>query len=267
VKDRFSVPGVLMQVVILAGGKGTRINEESTLRPKPMIELGGIPIIVHIMRYFSHFGHNDFIICAGYKSRMIKEFFNNYYVYMIDATFDMRSNNVTWHHEECEIEPWRVTVVDTGLETMTGGRLQRIRRFLNDEPFFMTYGDGLAVVDLTAIADAYRKSGCSAMVTAVQPPGRFGRFAIADGKITGFIEKPRGDGDWINGGYFLMHPSVLERVEGDDSVWEREPMESLAAEGQLVPFFHRGFWQPMDTLRDKLYLESVWESGNAPWKK
>ena len=256
-----------MQVVILAGGQGTRISEESLIKPKPMIEIGGIPILVHIMRYFSSFGHNDFIICAGYKGQMIKDFFNNYYMYMTDATFDLRNNRAVWHQESCMVDPWNVTVSDTGYDTMTGGRLGRIRKYLNDEPFFMTYGDGVADVDLAALEAAYRASGLLAAVTAVQPPGRFGRFALKDGRITGFVEKVAGDSDWINGGYFVLDPKVLDRVDGDGCVWEQQPMSGLAAEGQLLPYFHRGFWHPMDTLRDKMHLEKLWESGAAPWKR
>lgn len=255
-----------MQVVILAGGKGTRISEESLVRPKPMVEIGGIPILVHIMRYFSSYGHNDFIICAGYKGQMIKEFFRNYYMYMAEAvTFDMRANETRCHNEARGAEPWSVTVVDTGYETQTGGRLRRIKPYLQDEPFFMTYGDGLADVDLDALLATYRDSGCQAAVTAVQPPGRFGNFAISGSKITGFIEKPAGEGGWINGGYFILEPRTLERIAGDDTLWEQEPMVGLAAEGQLAPYFHKGFWQPMDTLRDKINLEKIWDSGNAPW--
>lgn len=255
-----------MQVVILAGGKGTRISEESISRPKPMVEIGGIPILVHIMRYFSSFGHHDFIICAGYKGQMIKDFFNNYFMYMTDAvTFDMRNNATTCHAHTQRAEPWKVTVVDTGLETMTGGRLRRIKPFLNGEPFFMTYGDGLANVDLNAVEKTYRATDCKAVVTTVQPPGRFGSFSINNGKIDGFIEKPSGDGNWINGGYFLIDPSALEGIEGDHTLWELEPMQKLASSGQLVPHFHKGFWQPMDTLRDKIALEAIWEEGKAPW--
>ncbi|WP_319581952.1 glucose-1-phosphate cytidylyltransferase [uncultured Pseudodesulfovibrio sp.] len=256
-----------MKVVILAGGKGTRISEESLLKPKPMVEIGGIPILVHIMRYFSSFGHNEFIVCAGYKGNMIKDFFNNYYTYMTDATFDLRNNHVTWHQGSCTVDPWTVTVANTGEESMTGGRLKRIRKYLDDAPFFMTYGDGLADVDLHALEAAYKQSGLLSAVTAVQPPGRFGRFAISDNQITGFIEKPAGDGDWINGGYFILDPKVLDRVDGDACVWEEGPMTSLANEGQLLPFFHDGFWQPMDTLRDKMLLERIWESGEVPWDR
>lgn len=257
-----------MQVIILAGGKGTRISEESLLKPKPMIEIGGIPILVHIMRYFSSFGHNDFVICAGYKSQIIKEFFKNYYVYMTDATFDLRNNEIQWHQESCAADPWKVTVADTGEDTMTGGRLRRIRKYLSPgQPFFMTYGDGLADVDLDALQAAHERSGLLASVTAVQPPGRFGRFAVNNGMITGFVEKPSGDGDWINGGYFLLEHAVLDRIDNDACVWEEGPLSSLAAEGQLLPHFHRGFWQPMDTLRDKMHLESVWATGKAPWLK
>lgn len=257
-----------MQVVILAGGKGTRISEESLVKPKPMIEIVGIPILVHIMRYFSSYGHNDFIICAGYKGQMIKEFFKNYYIYMAEAaTYDMRTHNTICHSEKKKAEPWVVTVVDTGLETMTGGRLKRIKPYLKDEPFFMTYGDGLGDVDLNAVVDTYNKHDCQAVVTVVQPPGRFGRFSLEDGRITGFLEKPSGDGDWVNGGYFVLNPKVLDRIEDDSTLWELGPMESLAAENLLMPHFHTGFWQPMDTLRDKIYLESIWEKGSAPWQR
>lgn len=257
-----------MQVVILAGGKGTRISEESMQRPKPMVEIGGIPILVHIMRYFSSFGHNDFIICAGYKDQMIKDFFKNYYIYMAEAvTFDMRTHETICHNTNKRAEPWTVTVVDTGLETMTGGRLRRIKPYLGGSSFFMTYGDGLADVDLRAVEETYRKNACEAVVTAVQPPGRFGRFSIDNAMINGFLEKPSGDGDWINGGFFLLSHKVLDRIKGDETTWEQEPMQSLAADGQLVPYFHTGFWQPMDTLRDKMYLEGIWATGNVPWKR
>lgn len=257
-----------MQVVILAGGKGTRISEESLVRPKPMVEIGGIPILVHIMRYFSSFGHTDFIICAGYKSQMIKEFFKNYYMYMAEAvTFDMRSNEMRCHSSASKAEPWQVTVVDTGLETMTGGRLRRIKPYLDNEPFFMTYGDGLADVDLDALLETYQASQCEAVVTAVQPPGRFGSFAIENGKISGFVEKPSGEGGWINGGYFVLSPKTLNLIAGDSTLWEKEPMEHLSKDGKLAAYFHYGFWQPMDTLRDKMHLEAIWEPGNAPWKR
>ena len=255
-----------MQVVLLAGGKGTRISEETIARPKPMIEIGGIPILVHIMRHYSYYGHHEFIICAGYKSQMIKDFFKNYYMYMVDTTFDLRNNEIISHSEHDKVHPWTVTVVDTGLESMTGGRLRRIERFLRDEPFFMTYGDGLSDIDVNALADTHRKNNCQVTVTAVQPPARYGRFSIAEGKITGFIEKPVEENDWINGGFFVINPTALERIAGDDTPWEGEPMETLAADGQLAPYFHYGFWQPMDTLRDKKQLEAIWASGKAPWK-
>lgn len=256
-----------MQVVILAGGKGTRISEESLVKPKPMVEIGGIPILVHIMRYFSSYGHNDFIICAGYKGQMIKEFFRNYFIYMAEAvTFDMHTNQMHCHGSK-SAEPWKVTVVDTGYDSMTGGRLRRVGPYIGSEPFFMTYGDGLADVDLDALLKTYENSGCAAVVTAVQPPGRFGNFSIDCDRITGFVEKPEGEGGWINGGFFVLHPKVLSRIDGDDSIWEQRPMMSLASEGLLTPYFHRGFWQPMDTLRDKIHLENIWESGSAPWVK
>lgn len=255
-----------MQVVLLAGGKGTRISEESMARPKPMVEIGGIPILVHIMRYFSSFGHHEFIICAGYKGHMIKDFFKNYYTYTTEATtFDMREGGEARHLGAARTEPWSVTVVDTGLETMTGGRLKRIKPYLKPEPFFMTYGDGLADVDLDALWATHQKRGCEVTVTAVRPPARFGRFAMDGGKVMGFVEKPAGGDDWINGGYFVLYPSALERIEGDATLWEKEPMEGLAADRQLVPYFHNGFWKPMDTLRDKMQLEELWEKGNSPW--
>ena len=256
-----------MQVVILAGGKGTRLSEESLERPKPMVEIGGIPVLVHIMRYFSSYGHHDFIICAGYRSRMIKEFFLHYHAWMNDATFDLRSGGAVWHQTRLAADPWRVTVADTGFGTMTGGRLRRIRPYLQGGPFFMTYGDGLADVDLAGLEREYRKSGLPAAVTVVQPPGRFGHFALNGSRITGFAEKPAGDGGWINGGFFILVPEILDRIKGDDTAWEEAPLQSLAAEGRIMPWFHDGFWQPMDTLRDKMLLESIWESGDAPWKR
>ncbi len=256
-----------MKVVILAGGKGTRISEESIYRPKPMVEIGGIPVLVHIMRYFSAFGHHDFIICAGYRGQMIRDFFNNYYMYMAGAvTYDMKQNKTFWHNVQARVEPWTVTVVDTGLETMTGGRLKRIQSYLSDEPFFMTYGDGLANVNLNALHETYTKANTEAIVTAIRPSGRFGNFSIMDDKITGFVEKPEDEGGWINGGYFILRPSVLDRIANDSTLWEQEPLQSLAVDGQLTPYFHKGFWHPMDTLRDKLFLEDIWDSGDIPWR-
>ena len=242
-----------MQVVILAGGKGTRISEESLLKPKPMVEIGGIPMLVHIMRYFSSFSHNDFIICAGYKGHMIKEFFHNYYMHMAEAvTFDMNENKMTCHSGSRRAEPWRVTVVDTGLETMTGGRLKRIKPYLNGGPFFMTYGDGVSDVDLDALLATHKQAKTKATVTVVRPSGRFGNFSVEGNKITGFVEKPEGGGGWINGGFFVLEPEALNGISSDETLWELEPMQALANTNELTPHFHNGFWQPMDTLRDKM---------------
>lgn len=254
-----------MHVVLLAGGKGTRISEESVSRPKPMIEIGELPILIHIMQYYSSFGHNDFVICAGYRGYMIKEFFVNYYLHCADVTIDMKTYATEWHQSRSL--PWRVTVVDTGAESMTGGRLKRIRKFLPpDEDFFMTYGDGLSNVDLHALLAEHKKSGLEATVTAVVPPARFGRLSVDAAKVTGFLEKPKDQTDWINGGFYVLTQKALERIEGDQTIWEKEPMEGLAADGQLNAYFHDGFWQPMDTLRDKMLLEELWNKGNAPWK-
>jgi len=254
-----------MKVVILAGGLGTRLSEETVLRPKPMTEIGEKPILWHIMKIYSHYGFNDFVICTGYKGYLIKEYFHNYWLHNADVTFDMRSHEMQVHQDANE--PWRVTVVDTGADSMTGGRVKRIQPYVDDETFLLTYGDGVADVDISALVDFHRESGREATLTAVQPLGRFGALKLDD--VCGvecFAEKPLGDGDWINGGFFVMEPSVFDRLDGDDTVLEREPLESLAADGQLKAFKHRGFWQPMDTLRDKRYLEDLWNSGTAPWK-
>lgn len=253
-----------MKTVILAGGLGTRISEETQLRPKPMVEIGGRPILWHIMKHYSHHGINDFIVCLGYKGYVIKEYFANYFLHMSDVTFDIGRNSMEVH--ERHAEPWRVTLVDTGESTMTGGRLKRVGRYLGGETFCLTYGDGLSDVDLGALVAFHRRKGLAATVTAVQPPGRFGRLETRDDAVVGFREKPLGDGDWINGGFFVLEPSVLELIEGDDTVWEREPLERLAAANQLAAFRHPGFWQPMDTLRDKTQLEALWAGGAAPWK-
>jgi glucose-1-phosphate cytidylyltransferase len=254
-----------VKVVILAGGLGTRISEETHLKPKPMIEIGGKPILWHIMKSYSAHGLNDFVICCGYKGYIIKEYFANYFLHMSDVTFDMANNNMQVHNQKAE--PWRVTLIDTGDDTQTGGRLKRVAPYVeNEDAFCFTYGDGISDVDVRAAIEFHRKHGKLATVTAVQPPGRFGALALRDELITNFQEKPDGDGAWINGGFFVLSPKVLDYIEGDSTVWEQSPMERLASESQFMAFFHRGFWQPMDTLRDKVLLETLWESGNAPWK-
>jgi glucose-1-phosphate cytidylyltransferase len=253
-----------MKCVILAGGLGTRISEESHLKPKPMIEIGGKPIIWHIMKIYSAHGVNDFIVCLGYKGYVIKEYFANYFLHMSDVTFDMANNKMEVH--QASVEPWRVTLVDTGEATQTGGRLRRVASYLGDEPFCFTYGDGVSDVNLTRLVEFHRAQGGLATLTAVQPPGRFGALNLAGMQVTSFEEKPHGDGGWINGGFFVLSPSVIDHIEGDATVWERTPMERLAREGQLSAFLHTGFWQPMDTLRDKTHLEQLWASGKAPWK-
>jgi len=252
-----------MKAVILAGGLGTRISEESHLRPKPMIEIGGRPILWHIMKIYGHHGINDFVICCGYKGYVIKEYFANYFLHMSDVTFDMAENRMEVHHRNAE--PWRVTLVDTGETTMTGGRLRRVADYVSDT-FCLTYGDGVADVDVTALIAHHRSSGREATVTAIQPPGRYGALEIADGGVTRFLEKPVGDGQWINGGFFVCEPSVIRRIAEDATPWEAEPLESLAADGQLGVYRHTGFWSAMDTLRDKNQLEDLWTRGTAPWK-
>ena len=262
-------PSSSTQAVILAGGLGTRISEETHLKPKPMIEIGGRPILWHILKIYSSHGINDFIICAGYKGYVIKEYFANYFLHMSDVTFDMSRNSMEVHSRNAE--PWRVTVVDTGEETMTGGRLARVRPYLNDQTFCFTYGDGVADIDINALIDCHQKSGKIATLTAVQPPGRYGALgfdATDNTKITAFQEKPEGDGAWINGGFFVLEPKALDYIEdGDATTWERKPLDRLAHEGQLNAYHHRGFWRPMDTLRDKVELENHWTNGTAPWKK
>jgi glucose-1-phosphate cytidylyltransferase len=252
-----------MKAVILAGGTGTRISEETHLKPKPMIEIGGKPLLWHILKIYSHHGVSDFIICCGYKGYLIKEYFANYFLHMSDVTFDLGSNTMTVHQRHAE--PWRVTLVDTGEATLTGGRLRRVREYLaGEEAFFFTYGDGLADVDITALLAYHRTRGTLATVTAAIPPGRFGALVVRDGKVLTFKEKPEGGA--INGGFFVLSPKVIDLIADDATAWEREPMESLAASGQLSAYPHGGFWQPMDTLRDKLHLEELWASGQAPWK-
>ncbi len=254
-----------MKAVILAGGFGTRLSEETISRPKPMVEIGGRPILWHIMKSYSAHGIDDFIICCGYKGYMIKEYFANFFLHHSDVTFDLASNKLSVHQHNGEA--WRVTLVDTGDITMTGGRIRRVRDYIGDETFCLTYGDGVSDVDIRASISFHRQHGLLATLTAVQPPGRFGALQLRDdAHIETFTEKPIGEGAWVNGGYFVLEPSVIDRIEGDDTTWERQPLESLARDGQIAAFKHGGFWQPMDTLRDKTLLDSLWESGTAPWR-
>lgn len=253
-----------MKVVILAGGLGSRLSEETTVRPKPMVELGGMPILWHIMKIYSHYGLHDFVVCLGYRGYVIKEYFANYFMHMSDVTFNLRTNEVKVHQNSSE--PWTVTLVDTGADTQTGGRLLRVREHVGDDTFCFTYGDGISDVDIGRLIAFHREQGTDATLTAVQPPGRFGAIDLQEDKIRAFTEKPAGDGTWVNGGFFVLEPKVFEHLGGDDTVWEREPLEQLARQGQLSAFKHTGFWQPMDTLRDKMLLESLWASGKAPWK-
>lgn len=254
-----------MKVVLLAGGLGSRISEETHLRPKPMIEIGGQPILWHIMMLYSHYGFNEFIICLGYKGYFIKEYFANFVLHRSDVTVDLAENRISFDRKE-EVPPWRVTLVDTGAETMTGGRLKRIGHLLRDEPFCMTYGDGVADVDIGALVEFHRSHGLEATLTAVAPPGRYGATVLNGDRVQRFEEKPAGDGGQINGGFFVLNPSVLDRIAGDAMPWEAEPLSGLAADGQLAAFVHDGFWQAMDTLRDKKQLEALWASGSPPWK-
>lgn len=254
-----------MKAVILAGGLGTRISEESVLRPKPMIEIGGRPILWHIMKIYAHHGVTDFILCLGYKGYMIKEYFANLFMHSCNVTVDARNGKIEYH--ESHSEPWRVTLVDTGEDTMTGGRLKRVRRFLDpDEPFCMTYGDGVSDLDVGGLIAFHKQHGKQATVTAVVPPGRYGALDLDGDSVARFIEKPPGDNGLINGGFFVLHPEVLDRIGGDDTHWELSPLESLARDRQLMAFRHLGFWQAMDTLRDKQQLEGLWVAGKAPWK-
>lgn len=253
-----------MKAVILAGGLGTRLSEETQIKPKPMVEIGGKPILWHILKTYSAHGINEFIICLGYKGYVIKEYFANYFLHMSDVTFDMANNRMQVHQNNAE--PWKVTLVDTGEKTMTGGRLKRVRSFLDDEDFCFTYGDGVANVDVAKLVAFHRKQGKLATVTAVQPPGRYGALDMDGASVRGFLEKPSGEGGWINGGFFVLSPKVIDLIADDTSSWEVGPMQHLAASGEMVAFEHSGFWQPMDTLREKLYLEELWNSGKAPWK-
>ncbi len=253
-----------MRAVILAGGLGTRLAEETSVRPKPMVEIGGKPVLWHLMKLYSHHGVNDFVICLGYRGYVIKEYFANYFLHTSDVTFDLAENRMEVRHRHCE--PWRVTLVDTGEHTQTGGRLRRVREYVGDDTFCFTYGDGLSDVDVSSLIRFHREQRRLATVTAVQPPGRFGALDIAGARIMRFEEKPQGDGAWVNGGFFVLEPDAVDYVSDDATVWEREPVERLARDAQLSAYTHRGFWQPMDTLRDRTLLEGLWQSGRAPWK-
>lgn len=254
-----------MKAVILAGGLGTRLSEETSIKPKPMVEIGGKPILWHIMKSYSAHGINDFVICCGYKGYIIKEFFANYFLHTSDVTFDLQANSMEVH--ERHAEPWKVTLVDTGDATMTGGRLKRVRQYVErEDAFCFTYGDGVADIDIAASVAFHRAHGLLGTMTAVQPPGRFGAAELDGERIAAFREKPQGDGSWINGGYFVLSPKVIDYIAEDATIWEREPMETLARDGQFAAYRHAGFWQPMDTLRDKQHLEELWQSGRAPWK-
>jgi glucose-1-phosphate cytidylyltransferase len=256
---------IRVKAVILAGGLGTRISEETSTRPKPMVEIGGKPILWHVMKMYSTHGVNDFIVCCGYKDYVIKEYFANYFLHMSDVTFDMTSNEMEVH--QCKVEPWKVTLVNTGEYTMTGGRLKRVADYVKDEETFcLTYGDGVSNVNITDLIAFHKTQKTKATVTATAPPGRFGALDISGNKVNRFMEKPKGESAMINGGFFVLSPQVIDYIEDDSTLWERAPLERLAEEGELAAFHHYDFWQPMDTLRDKLYLEELWQSGNAPWK-
>ena len=255
-----------MKAVLLAGGFGTRISEESSIKPKPMVEIGGKPILWHIMKAYSSHGINEFVICCGYKSHVIKEYFSNYHIHCSDVTFDLKNNSMVVHTSR--VEPWKVTLVETGDSTMTGGRLKRVKDYIGDETFCFTYGDGVSDVDISQLLAFHKKQGGLATMTAVQPPGRFGAFQLDhnESRVSSFKEKPDGDGAWVNSGFFILEPAVIDYIEGDSTVWEKEPMETLACNNELSAFRHHGFWQPMDTLRDKHVLEDLWQSGKAPWR-
>jgi glucose-1-phosphate cytidylyltransferase len=254
-----------MKAVILAGGLGTRISEETQVKPKPMVEIGGMPILWHILKIYSHHGINDFVICCGYKGYLIKEYFANYFLHMSDITFDMQNNSMKVHQQHAE--PWKITLIDTGAETMTGGRLKRVAHYLDDEEAFcLTYGDGVADIDISKSIAFHRQHGLKASISATFLPGRFGALDIQGSRVATFKEKPKGEGGRINGGYFVLSPQVLSYIDGDETIWEKGPLERLAKEGQLAAYEHDGFWHPMDTLRDKTYLDELWASGKAPWK-
>ena len=254
-----------MKVVLLAGGLGSRLSEETSLRPKPMVEIGGKPILWHIMKIYSHYGYNDFVICLGYKGYVIKEYFANYFLHQSDVTIDIAENKLEVHNSQAE--PWKITLVDTGVNSMTGGRIKRAAKYLNNEPFLLTYGDGVGNVDIKALVEFHQKNKKLVTVTAVQPSGRFGALSIDDtDAVSSFYEKPQGDGAWINGGFFVCQPEAINYIDEDSTIWERSPMETIAAEGQMAAFRHEGFWKPMDTLRDKNELEEDWNKGEAQWK-
>ena len=254
-----------MKVVILAGGLGTRLSEETSLRPKPMVEIGGMPILWHIMKIYSSYGYNDFVICLGYKGYIIKEYFANYFLHKSDVTIDLANNKIITH--DTQVEPWKITLVDTGHDSMTGGRVKRIKKHIGKEPFLLTYGDGVGNIDIKALVSLHNKQGKYCTVTAVQPSGRFGALNINnDDNVESFLEKPKGDGSWINGGFFVCQPEVFDYIDGDDTIFEKYPMEKLAADCQMTAFKHEGFWKPMDTLRDKIELENDWQNNRAQWK-
>jgi len=255
-----------MKVVILAGGLGTRLSEETDLKPKPMVEIGGKPILWHIMKIYSFYGFNDFIICLGYKGYVIKEYFANYFLHQSDTTIDLSTNKMEVHN--CKAEPWKITLLDTGLNTMTGGRIKRVQKFIGSETFMLTYGDGVADINIHSLLEFHKNHGRHATISSVQPLGRYGALDIADDDaVHSFMEKPRGDRSWVNGGFFVLEPDVFEYISGDEITWEKEPLENLAKDGQLSAYRHKGFWKCMDVIRDKIELENLWNSGNAPWKK
>lgn len=254
-----------MKVVILAGGFGTRLSEETSLRPKPMVEIGGMPILWHIMKIYSSYGYNEFVICLGYKGYMIKEYFANYFLHKSDVTIDMTKNEVTTH--DTQAEPWKITLVDTGQNSMTGGRVKRVQQHIGHEPFMLTYGDGVGNINIKSLVETHQQNGKLCTVTAVQPSGRFGSLNINEvNQVDSFLEKPKGDGSWINGGFFVCEPQIFDYIVGDHTIFEKEPMENLAADGQMLAFKHEGFWKPMDTLRDKQELENDWQNNQAQWK-
>jgi glucose-1-phosphate cytidylyltransferase len=255
-----------MKVVILAGGRGTRISEETETIPKPMIEIGGKPILWHIMKMYSHYGFNEFVVCLGYRGYLIKEYFSHYFLHTSDITIDLQDNSTKIHTSASE--PWKITLIDTGLETMTGGRIKSIEPYVENSPFMLTYGDGVADIDIAQLLKFHKDHGNLATISSVQPLGRFGSLDVdADNKVMSFLEKPKGDNTWINAGFFVLDPAVFKLIKDDSTIWEKEPLETLAKQGQLNTFRHKGFWKPMDTLRDKIELESLWQSGKAPWRK
>ena len=255
-----------MKVVILAGGLGTRLSEETDLKPKPMVEIGGRPILWHIMKIYSHYGFNNFIVCLGYKGYVIKEYFANYFLHQSDTTIDLSTNKMEVHN--CKAEPWKITLLDTGLNTMTGGRIKRVQKFIGSETFMLTYGDGVADIDIVKLLDFHKSHGNKATISSVQPTGRYGALELDErSRVIHFQEKPRGDRAWVNGGFFVLEPGVFDYISGDEITWEKEPLENLAKDRQLSAYRHKGFWKCMDVIRDKIELENLWNSGNAPWKK